>query len=195
MTFVEIGLSRVEEELRRFKGIMETLQVQFFLMSGTLLGLKRAGELIPWDHDFDIGLLDGTLVEPLSEMLKPFYDIIEPHLDVPNGAYLWLRHTLEPGVVCSFELRAFYFKGETAFFNQDFGFDPPNKYVNLTWPAEHLRTLDTIRFHEEVYAAPSQADKFLERMYGPTWILPREYTDWRYNTFNVNPGVFEVPHG
>lgn len=44
------------------------LNISYFLTAGTLIGIMRDGELIPWDHDIDIMLLhqDTEKLEPLK---------------------------------------------------------------------------------------------------------------------------------
>ena len=43
--------------LRRIEGILSNSTIQFFLMSGSLLGIIRNGCLLKWDDDIDYGLI------------------------------------------------------------------------------------------------------------------------------------------
>ena len=47
--------------LATFIGVLEQIDVCYWLDSGSLLGLHREQRLLPWDHDIDIGLWESDL--------------------------------------------------------------------------------------------------------------------------------------
>lgn len=47
------------ENLAIFHDIMEDLKIPFWLSEGTALGFFRDKEIIPWDDDVDVGLMDS----------------------------------------------------------------------------------------------------------------------------------------
>ena len=43
--------------IHEFIEILENLNIEYWLEGGTALAAYRDGEIFPWEHDFDIGVL------------------------------------------------------------------------------------------------------------------------------------------
>lgn len=59
-------LSREEREkfytgMRHVHNVLETNNIPYFIICGTLLGSIREGEIIPWDDDIDIGIMESDM--------------------------------------------------------------------------------------------------------------------------------------
>ena len=55
--FTEIdSKSKIDQNLIETIGILEKNDIPYWLCQGTLLGIIRDDELIPWDHDIDIAV-------------------------------------------------------------------------------------------------------------------------------------------
>jgi len=52
-----------------FFHILEDLNINYWLEGGTALAAYRDGEILPWEHDFDIGILKKDIDEKLSLLL------------------------------------------------------------------------------------------------------------------------------
>lgn len=55
-----------KKALSRVAGLLEKLDIKYFLEFGTLLGIVRENRLLPWDDDLDISITD----EYLDKLLK-----------------------------------------------------------------------------------------------------------------------------
>ena len=56
---IPMDIQKGEKSILEIKELMDELDVIFFLRHGTCLGAVRAGQLIPWDDDIDIGSIIG----------------------------------------------------------------------------------------------------------------------------------------
>ena len=54
-----------EEDLNFFEiiRILNKFKIKYWLCHGTLLGIIRDHQLIPWDHDIDIAIWSGTITK------------------------------------------------------------------------------------------------------------------------------------
>ena len=59
--------SKIDQNLIETIGILEKNDIPYWLCQGTLLGIIRDDELIPWDHDIDIAVWYS---KKLNEKLK-----------------------------------------------------------------------------------------------------------------------------
>ena len=70
--FTEIdSKSKIDQNLIETIGILEKNDIPYWLCQGTLLGIIRDDELIPWDHDIDIAVwYSKKLNEKLKTIMK-----------------------------------------------------------------------------------------------------------------------------
>ena len=54
--------------------ILEEFNINYFLISGTLLGYVRHNDFIPWDDDIDL-LVDESILHKFDEILKKYNNI------------------------------------------------------------------------------------------------------------------------
>jgi phosphorylcholine metabolism protein LicD len=61
---------------KNFKLTIEILKknrINYWICHGTLLGIIRDDQLLPWDNDIDIGILENiTNITALNILLSPF---------------------------------------------------------------------------------------------------------------------------
>ena len=92
LTLLEIALE--------FKRVCNILRLNFFLDSGTLLGAVRHKGFIPWDDDFDVGMLRKDyecFIEKAQELLHPDFFLQTWDTDKNYGlpfAKLRMRNTV-----------------------------------------------------------------------------------------------------
>ena len=143
--------------MRDFKRIMDTHQIKFFLIFGTLLGATRDGDYIDWDSDVDTGCYyeDYEKIKALDQKFRdvgfnvPAKEVIPPM----DGYYIRDSEKIEIW---------FFKKGDTHY-----------EYDNkIRYEHKFLDKLDTIQFSGDEYYTPSFREEFLDVTYGD-WKTPK----------------------
>ena len=62
-----------KELLLKFQEFAKLQNIQYFAISGTLIGTVRNGGLLPWDDDIDLGILDDDVYKIESYSDSDFY--------------------------------------------------------------------------------------------------------------------------
>ena len=156
--------------LSDLKVFLDANDIPFFLVDGTLLGLHRDGELLPYDKDMDIGLpwnIPRLELVDLVAQSKNFY-IPEKELAAENFDWnISVTHRVN-GIAIDF----FFFKPEGEFF--DCGLHHlPNP---LLWRFSAFKT-KLIQYRGNDYAVPENPEQYLLEVYGPNWKTPDPYFD------------------
>ena len=63
------------ELLRKTVEILDACGIDYFLISGTLLGFTRHNGFIPWDDDIDL-IVDCSILDKLDSIVEPYKDSI-----------------------------------------------------------------------------------------------------------------------
>jgi hypothetical protein len=182
------------EAFKKAVTLLENNQIKYWVCNGTLLGLIRGKELIPWDHDLDFGLDSKT---DKSKMIKIFESAGMNLSDSGrNSDYLTFN---SDGTLIDLN-----------FFSSQDGllvslWKVPKKTglpslihrilarlnVNLPkleffWtlegyqsPIEFIYPLKNGSYFGLKISLPNQPEKLLEFTYGKNWIKPKRDYDWR----------------
>ena len=68
---IRIILKKIDQNFVEVINILNKNKIHYWLCHGTLLGIVRDGELIPWDHDIDIALwYDNSLKKNFIKLMK-----------------------------------------------------------------------------------------------------------------------------
>lgn len=168
-------LKRAKRMIRDTIAILDKHNIRYWIDMGTLLGIIRDNELIPWDHDVDIAI-DGSDAYKLLKIkgaFSPFYRI-KPAEDHSGRLPKPLR---------SFRVKPLREKIGLLFGKKELHLDMYVKYKvdnDYYWidsftlkkiESKYYDTLDTIEWNGRTYAIPSDVETYLSKRYGD-WRTP-----------------------
>ena len=163
--------------LRNVTDLLTTLQkvgVQAWLQDGTLLGLVRDHELIPWDHDTDTGCLITDWTPEAHTALEAAGFKLKAELGTrENGwQHRWVRDREKTDIFFH------YLDGNTQWHAAYVGGTIQYRY---TYPRLALEPFEVLG---QTVMAPSPPEAFLETKYGPDWRTPT--ARWHFATSPLN---------
>lgn len=145
----------------------EKLDLELFLMYGTLLGLYRDGDFIPGDDDFDVGYFSNEQ-DPLAvkeEVMALIVKLVEGGVTVgfnQVGRPFRLRG-LPDAPLTHLDVRPLWFQ-EGAIWAHD--------RTCPTCTAKDFLPVKKAVFREREVFIPQNPERFLEDFYGPGWRTP-----------------------
>jgi hypothetical protein len=179
--------------LKKTIELMDILGVTYFLISGTLLGKVRHGDLIPWDDDMDI-MVSSNIISKLNLLRK-----IAPEMCVINkGGFLvklcWrnnagtipvppkedLARFIEVGDNYTFPFIDLFIYNENEHWTNANG-NPNPRIINFfkkNWDAAHFFPLRKTVFCGMIVNVPKNPDHFLSINYGNDYMSKLVSGDW-----------------
>lgn len=144
-------------ELSTLRNILNELNIQWFLVDGTLLGAVRSNDFIPWDWDIGISVFADDLrsqLNHLSDVLKKHgYQILKVDNTKKNIKIIFSKSA------ATFEVRGWYLRGKYLLRKQ------------FKIPAHFFSNTEDVVLRGEVFPAPSPVRSFLTWNYGD-WEIP-----------------------
>lgn len=170
----KIGL----ENLILARDALTAVNVRYFLMDGTLLGLVRDGRFIDWDTDIDIGVLPEdfsvlsfglyTSLMRRSGFTYQFVGVWGKHFVVH-----WWRKNLQLDL-------CFYFRrGDQRVAYSSDGCES----FETSYPAPLIESFSPVDFYGKTFMVPEYKEAVLSHQYGD-WKIRR--TDWNWRTSPLN---------
>ncbi len=166
---------------REVTNIFNELGIKYCLSHGTMLGVKRDGDTIPWDDDVDLAVFTtdkpkfaearsrltsmGYWVPPEGDLNKP----VDTKTNMPWYDFVAIRN--------GEKVECWFFDKIGKFYIYD------QKRDGLTIPEDLFDTLSTIQWRGHTFNTPSDVDKFLDLMYGKTWKTPDK--NKKYNNLRI----------
>lgn len=141
------------------KGTDQLTSYNYWLSSGTALGLYRDGDFIPNDTDIDIGISVTEGETPILPILEGF-ELVRDCYHGGKPMQLAFRDT-ENGVI--FDIYFFYDIGMSASY---YNFCEIGEWF---YPKMEIKELET---KYGSYPFPSPIETYMERRYGSTWKTP-----------------------
>jgi hypothetical protein len=156
---VNFQISKAKEALIDVYEVAKILDLQFFLVYGTALGVYREKNFIEHDYDIDLGIY-------LKDK-KKLIDVIKI-LVADKGFKVYKISELEEsiGIVrdnIPVEFGLFYKKGDNYLYDNE-------KVYNI--PALYLNQLDKINFLDRTFYIPHDIENYLKYQYGKDWNIP-----------------------
>jgi len=174
-----IALKMLEDVSR----VLKKNDVEFWLESGTLLGIVREKRLLPWDNDVDIAIKEESkdkLLFSLKEIASLGYRVRVRKFKINSDPFkLNLPRTIKIK-----NRKFFFFKGEV---NLDIyiKYKKDKKYyyqcgtTKKATNAAYYDTLDEIEFNSNIYKIPNNHEAYLTSKYG----------EWRVTDKNWSPFI------
>lgn len=175
-----VDIEKIRSLLKVTIGIMNDNNIPYFVAEGTLLGIIRDGDLIKWDTDGDIIVINQDkfkLLNIIQENLPPGYilsvgccqsRIIEPVKN--NFVDIFFYETTSSGKVqpCSHLHRwsDTYFSWLSNFFAMS------------SFQTKDIFPLKQMNWDGVAISIPNNVDRVLETQYGSSWKTPIKRKEW-----------------
>ena len=182
--------------IREFFRICESMNIECWLVYGTLLGYIRENGLIKHDYDFDLGMWKSDYSEKLKNTLaENGFELVHQFEGIDYDAF---EQTYKKNNV---SIDIFYsYKNETETWTHVFHREkddtlPPEIWKVRKLPYPNKGLTKTIFFDEHVFI-PTNAEEYLALTYGENWRIPDSNFDWKKGPYanSILPGVFGKMH-
>jgi tetratricopeptide (TPR) repeat protein len=166
--FSSIPQSNAELALSQIKKVFKKNQIEFFLISGTLLGLIRENKILGHDKDLDIGIWDCHNIDDIKKLIERSgtFEI----LPIRSPKVLRVRHFSS---VC-IDIFIHEIKDEKVFHGG----------VKSIWENSKFDLIPA-QFLNGTYQIPENYDLYLTENYGEDWKIPKIEFDSSIDTPNV----------
>jgi len=167
------------EGLQQIKHILDTLEIDFFLIMGILLGAIRENDFIKWDWDVELGVFTDSVIDRADEIKNVF---IVNHFDAEI-----VNRSFE-----KFKINLFYKDNKYTLW----GLYTKNKYLQrgtFRFPIKHFTKFDKLEFRGEWYKIPNDAEKLLSFIYGD-WRTPKKTIikeEYFANRLHIKSSIFK----
>jgi len=140
---------------------LKQYKIKYWLNWGTLLGLYRDKQFIPWDTDIDVTVhaenREHVWDKIAKEMKRKFCFVPQRELCYPGDC--WFIRDKEK-IELNFVERV----------NNTYSYEPDR--CDLACPVEYIENLTTLRIRDYEFAIPSNPEEYLRRSYGDNWKTP-----------------------
>ena len=146
---------------------LRTADIPMFLISGTLLGCVREGQLLSHDHDIDVGIWDDVHQDRFLSVIRKsglFF-----FLSSRSPEIIRLRHVNGVGIDVFY-----HFRSESDYWHRG---------IKLIWHNSPFELVPTIFLGEE-FLVPEDHDTYLTENYGD-WRTPKVDFDSAFDTPNA----------
>ncbi|XP_003738081.1 fukutin-related protein [Galendromus occidentalis] len=163
--------------------VLEEFQVRYWLEGGSLLGAARAGDIIPWDYDVDIGIYEEDL--PRCPWLKLAKENKRP---VDPQGFIWEKATEGSFYRVQFSAKnrlhvdIFPFRSKGGTMTKDTWFETHRQ--DREFPESYLKPLTRIPFAGVHASAPNNVTGFLEYKFGKGVITKKQYPNPEVLTYD-----------
>ncbi|KAG5883704.1 hypothetical protein JTB14_007423 [Gonioctena quinquepunctata] len=167
-------LLNLRKTARHTFNMLDEAGIRYWLEAGSLLGAMRSGDILPWDHDVDVGFIRGDLTRCV--WLNKAKD--RPVTD-PEG-FLWEKATegnfyrVYFSRINKIHVNLFPFYSRNGSMVKDSWF---TSHRNMEFPENFLHPMSSIDFIGRSVPSPNNIRDFLELKFGKGAIENPEYPD------------------
>ena len=150
-------IQKIVLDLEWFHKFARKNKIRYWLDFGTLLGLYRDGDIIPWDKDCDVGVDvrdKPKIVKLLAEKKIHF---------------TWAKNGPPQSLIHIGKLDIFFWEYNKS--KQEYWSEHP-WCSKSNFNRSYIEKLDKLTYRSKTYTIPSLTDKFLALRYGPMWKYP-----------------------
>lgn len=158
--------------------ILEDNNITYFIDHGTLLGMVRDGDIIPWDDDIDISIQEGDIDKtilcmkesmlkmPMNEELEWTASIYYQDDNIPNSIEIAFDSDNKMG------MKRFPISIKSISFQEGLAIQ------RVTYaPEYHFKTQQYISYGDKKLAVPYDYEEYLKFHYGE-WRRPKKDNSW-----------------
>lgn len=158
-----------ENALVDLKRLLEHHKINFFIISGTLLGCIRENKILSHDKDIDIGVFENKLdIDHLIFCLKQsgFFEF----MPVKHEKYIKIKHLngIFVDIFIHYQDHQYYY----------------HRTAKIEWRNKKF-TLKKIKFLNHDFFIPSNYQLYLTENYGQDWMIPKINFDSNFDTPNA----------
>lgn len=151
-----------------FKEIFDRNEIEFFLVSGTLLGCVRDGKILPHDKDLDVGIWETAPLDLVKTIIRTSgcFEIMPKKIDDQikikhlNGSFI--------------DIFVHYTENDKIW----------HATSKLRW-SNSFFSLKRHNFLDEDFLIPKDSDGYLIENYGLDWMIPKVSFDSTFDTPNA----------
>ena len=168
------------ELLKETIAFLDEFHIDYFLISGTLLGLIRHNDFIPWDDDIDL-IVDSSIVEKLPLIMKKYDHKINfikkdtviktcfPDKEKKLDYKYWTNHLLKKNTFYFWPfIDLFIYKKDV--YNIDF--------FGKKWDNKAFFPIQKVLFNNILVSIPNNPDIFLINNYGSDFMTKLVSSSW-----------------
>ncbi|XP_044263379.1 fukutin-related protein [Tribolium madens] len=165
-------LSNLRKTAKHVFNTLDEAGIRYWLEAGSLLGAMRSGDILPWDHDVDVGFNRDDLLR--SPWLKKAKD--KPVVD--SKGFLWEKATggnfyrVNYSKTNKMYVNLFPFYSKNGTMVKDSWF---TSHKNMEFPENFLHPMSSIEFIGRQVPSPNNIRDFLELKFGKGAIENPEY--------------------
>ncbi len=155
----------------KFITICNEHDIKYFIIAGTLLGSIRHQEMIPWDDDIDVGILDSDLQK--FQMIDWDKYGLKQNVHRDQFSKVFYKNEYDNGVKYeSVFIDVFVFEKIESDVSSVYQYT--NKQALINWPNEYftendLFPLQTYTFKNLVVMGPNNSLNYANRAWGKNW--------------------------
>lgn len=165
-------LSNLRKTAKHVFSHLDEVGIRYWLEAGSLLGAMRSGDVLPWDHDVDIGFVREDLLR--SPWLKKAKD--RPVVDAKG--FFWEKATggnyyrVNYSKINKIYINLFPFFVRNGTMTKDSWF---TSHGNMEFPDNFLHPMSSIEFVGRQVPSPNNIRDFLELRFGKKAIENPKY--------------------